>query len=269
MASPVSRLGWRRPPGARLAVLASVALCLALVPETARAAAAACAPGTPAALTLEGLPTRIAFGPEHRFSLAYDDHDWHVASPITIRTVNRGEVLFEDRTSDELGDLFVQLDVDDRSATVSATFEQYQQLIDAPLPGTPTPCRQTVARTITGYRDFRIIDRCDYPSRRPRRIVIACGDGNFGLRGLRWRHWNRGVAVARGNAYANDCAPDCARGHFESYRVAVRAYRPRKMGRGHYTYTRLRIRFVGAAPSGHSRLRTLRAREGLGDFWWM
>jgi hypothetical protein len=49
------------------------------------------------------------------------------------------------------------------------------------------------------------IDRCDEPSYRPHAIIIACGDGNYGLSGLRWRGWNRRIAHARGKAYANDC----------------------------------------------------------------
>ena len=34
---------------------------------------------------------------------------------------------------------------------------------------------------------------------------------------LRWRGWNRNVATARGTAYANDCIPYCAAGHFIAY----------------------------------------------------
>ena len=83
---------------------------------------------------------------------------------------------------------------------------------------------------------------------------------------LRWRGWNRARASARGVAYANDCKPYCAAGHFHDYRVRVRASRPRILDGG-YAYTRLRISYPGARPPGAPRVDTLKA-AGDGDFFF-
>jgi hypothetical protein len=68
----------------------------------------------------------------------------------------------------------------------------------------------------------------------------------FLLQNIRWRGWSRDAATGRATALANTCRPSCAEGRFRRYRVAVRAYRPRRCSdTGRYQYTRLRIRFIG------------------------
>src|SRR4051794_8953868 len=156
-----------------------------------------------------------------------------------------GHVFFRDSTR-QLPELSISLELGEGPAAVSASFVQEDGAADD-----PAPCLRSISQRVRGYRDFRIIDHCDYPSRRPRSIIIACGDGNYQLRKLRWRRWNGNVATGRGTAYANNCIPYCAAGHFVAYPVRLRAYRPRKMGDGDYTYTRLRIVYPGSRPPGN------------------
>jgi hypothetical protein len=61
---------------------------------------------------------------------------------------------------------------------------------------------------------------------RPRVIVFACGDGNFFVTNLKWSRWDTKEARATGIGHQNDCEPDCARGHFHRYAVAVRLSAP-------------------------------------------
>lgn len=85
------------------------------------------------------------------------------------------------------------------------------------------------------------------PQVRPAAVVIACGDGNFGLRKLRWSGWGTTMARATGVAYANDCKPYCAAGHFQSY-AAVLVASGRQRCHGKVAYARLTISFPGRSP---------------------
>jgi hypothetical protein len=109
---------------------------------------------------------------------------------------------------------------------------------------------------------YRTRERVYFPSScnearyKPRRIVIACGDGNYQLRGMHWRSWNGRVARGRGFARVNDCIPYCARGHFHLYRVRARLSRPRNVQCGshrRFTYRRIRVLFTGRKPRGFPR----------------
>jgi hypothetical protein len=84
---------------------------------------------------------------------------------------------------------------------------------------------------------------------RPSRILIACGDGNFYMTGLRWSSWTSAGARGRGTAHQNDCKPYCAVGHFHTYRgITVRLSRPRSC-RGEEQFRRLSWRYGAAHPS--------------------
>ena len=82
---------------------------------------------------------------------------------------------------------------------------------------------------------------------RPARVVLACGDANFGLRKLRWSGWGRPSARATGTAYANDCKPYCAAGHFHDY-PAVLVASGRLRCHGVVAYARVRVEFPGRTP---------------------
>lgn len=211
--------------------------------------AASCPPGTPSAARITGLPHRIEFGPREIFAVTRGSSDHYVDSEIRVRMTSRGRVFFDDETGRIPVRLFVQLVPRDRSARIAISFRQ----VAYDDPDVQVPCRMTLRRTVRGYRHMRIA-RCGSRAYRPRTIVIACGDGNFGLTELRWRHWNKRRARARGVVYANDCIPYCAAGHFSREPTRVVAYRPRPGPRDHYQFTRLRFVYDG-------RWRTLRVNQ--------
>ena len=227
------------------------------------APAPSCGDKTPSALRFVGLPSRIPFGRDEVFSLDYDNDAWNVEGRIDITMRSGDNTFFHDATDDELADLYVELDLRDKPATITATFAQSQ---DAEL--SPVTCVRTITTRTRGYRHFGAINRCDPPGYRPRSIMIACGAGNFGLTRLQWRGWNRAVARARGQAYANDCVPYCAVGTFHHYPVRTRAFRPRRMGGAGYAYTRLRITFTGARPEGALRTQLRKGAMRDGSFFW-
>jgi hypothetical protein len=78
----------------------------------------------------------------------------------------------------------------------------------------------------------------------PRRILFACGDGNFYATKLRWRSWHIQKAAGRGRFHKNDCDPSCAEGSFHARKGRLvlrgRMYCEEK---DKYSYTRARIRY--------------------------
>jgi hypothetical protein len=86
------------------------------------------------------------------------------------------------------------------------------------------------------------------PVAKPKAIVFACGDGNFGAKTLAWTGWGEPFAAAVGTGYANDCTPTCAAGHFHDYRIVIVASAP-KPCHGKLAYTTLTTAFVGPGPS--------------------
>ncbi|HEY6396578.1 MAG TPA: hypothetical protein VIX82_03885 [Solirubrobacteraceae bacterium] len=93
----------------------------------------------------------------------------------------------------------------------------------------------------------------------PAEYVPACGDGNLVLKSLRWHGWGGASATATGVASANDCRPDCARGHFHRYSVNVVV--DHRTGTGaQRSYRRLVITAGRNRPAGVPRVE----RIGLG-----
>jgi Bacterial Ig domain len=90
---------------------------------------------------------------------------------------------------------------------------------------------------------------------RPLKIIVACGDGNFFITNLRWSRWNNTEAVGTGLGHQNLCSPDCARGRFHTYPVAVRLSKPAACA-GVRLFTRLSYRYLKAKPSRISRTGT-------------
>ena len=67
----------------------------------------------------------------------------------------------------------------------------------------------------------------------PRSFTLTCADANDMLTGLSWVSW-RNVAFGSGTERINTCIPNCAAGHFHSYRALItlwRAQRPRSWHR--------------------------------------
>ena len=91
---------------------------------------------------------------------------------------------------------------------------------------------------------------CRHEAYKPRQIVIACGDGNLYVTRLHWSHWRTGSALGTGTAHANDCTPNCAAGHFHTYRAQIKLSKPATCGNGVRQFTSLRFTYTGRAPSG-------------------
>ena len=83
---------------------------------------------------------------------------------------------------------------------------------------------------------------------RPHSVVFACGDGNFGFDHLEWVGWGEPHAVAIGSAYANDCKPYCAAGHFKRYRAVLIASGSQRCPNGTTAYRTVTYAFVGRSP---------------------
>jgi hypothetical protein len=103
-------------------------------------------------------------------------------------------------------------------------------------------------------------ERVKFPSNcrnftyKPRSVVVACGDGNFQLRKMRWRRWNRQEAIGHGVGLVNDCMPYCALGHFHRYFVRVRLYSAHRCAlTGTLQFRKLAYDFPRAHPSGLTR----------------
>jgi hypothetical protein len=100
---------------------------------------------------------------------------------------------------------------------------------------------------------------------RPRSIVLACGDGNLYVTRIEWSRWTMREARGVGVGHQNDCVPDCARGHFHRYRVALRLYRVRDCGAPKVAqFTRAFWAFTASKPVGVSRsgVEIFRCRKG-------
>jgi hypothetical protein len=86
------------------------------------------------------------------------------------------------------------------------------------------------------------------PRVRPAEVTLACGDGNFGVRKLRWTGWGRPFAAATGVAFANDCKPYCAAGHIHLYQAVLVASGSQRCPGNVMAYSRVTVAFVGPSP---------------------
>ena len=78
---------------------------------------------------------------------------------------------------------------------------------------------------------------------KPRRLNPSV-DGSLYLRGMQWTVWDDRRAAGDGIAHVNDCNPDCADGHYTTYRVTVRLARPRELC-GSRFFTTFRVKGSG------------------------
>jgi hypothetical protein len=78
----------------------------------------------------------------------------------------------------------------------------------------------------------------------PRRILFACGDGNFFVTKLNWGSWHKRRAVGWGKFHQNDCDPFCAEGEFHTRkgRLVLRG-RMYCADKDKYSYARAKIRY--------------------------
>lgn len=84
---------------------------------------------------------------------------------------------------------------------------------------------------------------------KPSRVLVACGDGNARVVGLRWSVWTSTHAVGSGTWQQNDCQPDCARGRFHDFPVRLDLDHPMR-GQGTVIFGDVTASFPRAAPYG-------------------
>lgn len=84
---------------------------------------------------------------------------------------------------------------------------------------------------------------------RPSRLNPSV-DGSLYVEGMRWTVWDDRRAAGAGIAHVNDCRPDCADGHYTTYRVAVRLTQPRELC-GSRFFTTIRVRGSGYHSYAH------------------
>jgi hypothetical protein len=96
------------------------------------------------------------------------------------------------------------------------------------------------------------INNCGPLVSAPKELVLACGDGNYYLSNLTWHGWGKPTATATGLARANTCTPNCASGHFRSYRMTATATRLSTCGKARY-YATLTIVYPAARPTATAK----------------
>jgi hypothetical protein len=219
-------------------------------------AAPFCGPEIPKAVQFFSLPDRIEYGPAEYFS--WEERfpgNWELSGDLHVQYFYDGEIDL-DRTVPVDREMYVGIPLHAEEVRIRATYVQKDW-------DTEVTCMNTVEKTVTAYRRFGVAARCAAPVYRPRKIIIACGDGNFGLKGLRWRNWNKALANGKGQVYANDCRPNCASGRFRYAKARVRAWRPRlgnDLDVGYY-YSRMRIKWAG-------RSETFKLGEDEAGWYW-
>ncbi len=85
------------------------------------------------------------------------------------------------------------------------------------------------------------------PTVKPSEVVLACADAGLGVRRIVWLGWGQPVAAGVGTAFANDCTPTCAAGHFHTYRAVLLLGGAQRCA-GKIAYRTATVAIVGAPP---------------------
>jgi hypothetical protein len=98
------------------------------------------------------------------------------------------------------------------------------------------------AGAVRGARVYIASSYCTGHAYKPSRVTLACGDGNVYATGIAYSTYGGMVARATATIHANDCMPNCAKGHFHSYRgsLSFRDFVRCKDGRLYYVQARYR-----------------------------
>jgi hypothetical protein len=92
---------------------------------------------------------------------------------------------------------------------------------------------------------------CGQEQFKPKKIVVACGEGGIWLSKLKWSSWNGSQASASGSYNANDCTPDCAAGHVHSYPVKVMLSKPKTCpSQTARAFKQAALTYTGTRPKG-------------------
>ncbi|MEO6990072.1 MAG: hypothetical protein ABI346_02115 [Candidatus Baltobacteraceae bacterium] len=120
----------------------------------------------------------------------------------------------------------------------------------APLASSAAPSAEAAATSAPSAPAAAMMlpDCAGKPAARPSEIIFACADANFGVRKLSWTGWGEPFAAATGQAYLNDCMPNCAAGHMHTYPMIVVAKGSQKCPNGERAYETVTYAFVGRSP---------------------
>jgi len=70
----------------------------------------------------------------------------------------------------------------------------------------------------------------------PKEIIFACADAGIQGENMQWIQWGKNYTYASGQIVENDCAPDCAGGHFHTYTASFTAYGSQRCPGGQLAY---------------------------------
>lgn len=213
--------------------------------------ASECGAATHAAIRFWHLPKRVHWGRRYVFGLKGEVGRVRGAIHVTMASPAGSEPFASSRIRRLSARLFVELDRGDAPARIAASHTEARRAGGV--------CRRVIAATIRGTSAEAALPHtyvaadCFHSHYRPAKLLIACGDGNLYVTGIRWRYWNRVGAIGRGVGHFNDCEPYCAAGHFHTQPIALRAYRPRYCAQSdRLEYTMLRYRFLGGGREPHT-----------------
>jgi len=82
---------------------------------------------------------------------------------------------------------------------------------------------------------------------RARLAVIYVGGATAFLRIRHWSHWTRTAAATQGTLWVDNCRPDCASGHYRTYRAQVTLSRVADR-HGVRFFSRMRLRYQHSGP---------------------
>jgi hypothetical protein len=209
-----------------------------------------CDPNTTPAVQFAGLAKKVVVGKREVFGLENELGSANVPGPVEVRMVSkdgRGNTFLESTTQRGPRLFFLQFRLFDPPARVYASYTQFY--------ADGTQCLREVSQKVSAKDRVYFPSNCDNAQQKPKRIIVACGDGNFQLKSLRWHGWNKKKAKAQGKAWVNDCKPYCARGTFHTYPARVQVSKPYHCREDHrYLYRRLKI---------HSRGRSFKLNFGF------
>ncbi|MEU1167646.1 hypothetical protein ABZ372_48395 [Streptomyces sp. NPDC005921] len=116
-------------------------------------------------------------------------------------------------------------------------------------PPTPSATRASAQHPV-------LVDCLWHQRFRPTDFMLACGDGNSLLSGMRWTQWDDRAAVGQGVNVVNDCKPYCAAGRFHKYPVTVKLDRPTSWTKHPNVqhFTRMNLTYSGARPEGYTQV---------------
>ncbi len=88
----------------------------------------------------------------------------------------------------------------------------------------------------------------------PRKVILACADGNLYVTGLGYSSYGGGQAKAKGVFHLNDCRPNCAGGRFHTRGGTIRFFDVVRCADGRRYFAQARYSFKGHNGSGTAEI---------------